>query len=367
MRHKSSRYHGKHRAPSGYDFQAISISGGRKAARAFTLSFAVALGSSSPVMAGADEIDDLMEEMEGLARDVSAKSEKVKGLEEDLKESRKQLRESKKDASVADGEAENAAKQLEKQRERVNKLAKKRYSGLNMDPLTASLNADDPHAAADRISFMASLSRDADNDLKRLNAAAKNAEREREEADEAVNDAAAAKAELEKKYQKLVKERDELKDEIEEIEKRVDSLNEEQREEWEQQNNPVELDDADKKKLLEKSEHADGVVGAALSKIGSPYGWGATGPNTFDCSGLMYWAYQQQGKSIPRTSQAQIAGGTPVPLSELQPGDIIGYFPGVTHVGMYIGDGQIVHASTYGIPVQVVPLHSMPVSGAVRF
>ena len=56
-----------------------------------------------------------------------------------------------------------------------------------------------------------------------------------------------------------------------------------------------------------------------------------------------------------------------MPLSEVQPGDIIGYYPGVTHVGMYVGNGQVVHASDYGIPVQVVPMNSMPVQGAVRY
>ena len=81
----------------------------------------------------------------------------------------------------------------------------------------------------------------------------------------------------------------------------------------------------------------------------------------------MVWAYAQEGKSIPRTSQAQLSGGTPVPMDQLEPGDVIGYYPGVTHVGMYIGDGQVVHASTYGVPVQVVPVDSMPVQGAVRF
>ena len=81
----------------------------------------------------------------------------------------------------------------------------------------------------------------------------------------------------------------------------------------------------------------------------------------------MVWAYQQVGKSIPRTSQAQLAGGQPVSIDALQPGDVIAYFPGATHVGMYIGDGKIVHASDYGIPVQVVPADSMPIAGAVRY
>ena len=116
-----------------------------------------------------------------------------------------------------------------------------------------------------------------------------------------------------------------------------------------------------------KRQVADGAASAALSKLGAPYGWGAAGPDQFDCSGLMFWAYQQIGKSIPRTSQAQIAGGTSVPLEDLQPGDIVGYYPGVTHVGMYIGNGQVVHASTYGVPVQVVPLKSMPITGTARY
>lgn len=104
-----------------------------------------------------------------------------------------------------------------------------------------------------------------------------------------------------------------------------------------------------------------------MSKLGAPYSWGGVGPDAFDCSGLIFWAYQQQGKSIPRTSQAQMSGGTSVSRAELQPGDVVGYFPGATHVGLYIGDGMIVHASDYGIPVQVVPVDSMPWHGASRF
>lgn len=109
------------------------------------------------------------------------------------------------------------------------------------------------------------------------------------------------------------------------------------------------------------------VVDAALSRIGSPYVWGATGPDSFDCSGLTSWAFAQAGKSIPRTSQAQISSGTPVSLDNLQPGDLIGYYSGVTHVAMYIGNGQVVHASTYGVPVGIDDLHHAPISGMVRY
>ena len=77
-------------------------------------------------------------------------------------------------------------------------------------------------------------------------------------------------------------------------------------------------------------------------------------------------SYAQVGKSVPRVSDAQIWGGTPVSLEELQPGDVVGYSGG-GHVGIYIGDGQVVHAPTTGQTVTVIGLHDMPVVGASRY
>lgn len=109
------------------------------------------------------------------------------------------------------------------------------------------------------------------------------------------------------------------------------------------------------------------IADAAMSKQGAPYVWGATGPSSFDCSGLTSWAYNQVGKAIPRTSGAQASGGTPVSLNALQPGDIISYYSGASHVAIYIGDGKIVHAVNEGTPVQVNDINYMPINNAVRF
>lgn len=109
------------------------------------------------------------------------------------------------------------------------------------------------------------------------------------------------------------------------------------------------------------------IADAALSKQGAPYAWGATGPDAFDCSGLTSWAHEQAGKSIPRTSGEQAAAGTPVSLDSLQPGDIVSYYSGASHVGIYIGGGQTVSALNSGTPVKVHDLHYMPVNNAVRF
>ncbi|HEY7051997.1 MAG TPA: peptidoglycan hydrolase RipC [Mycobacterium sp.] len=109
------------------------------------------------------------------------------------------------------------------------------------------------------------------------------------------------------------------------------------------------------------------VVQAALSRIGSPYSWGAAGPNAFDCSGLVMWSFQQAGISLPHSSQALAQGGQPVDLSQMQPGDLVTYYSDASHVGLYIGDGMIVHASTYGQPVKVAPVGNAPIYNVRRY
>ncbi|RIJ76349.1 NlpC/P60 family protein [Nakamurella silvestris] len=98
------------------------------------------------------------------------------------------------------------------------------------------------------------------------------------------------------------------------------------------------------------------AVAAALSAEGLPYVWGAVGPDTFDCSGLMMWAWAKAGINIPRTSSEQY-GLPEVPLDQLQPGDLVTYYSPVTHVGMYIGAGLVIHASTEGVPIKVADLY----------
>jgi cell wall-associated NlpC family hydrolase len=109
------------------------------------------------------------------------------------------------------------------------------------------------------------------------------------------------------------------------------------------------------------------VVQAALTRVGSPYSWGATGPDAFDCSGLIKWAFLQNGKSLPRSSQALAQGGQAVAVSDMQPGDIVTFYGDVSHAGIYIGDGMMVHASTFGTPVKVAPISSAPIHNVRRY
>ncbi len=114
------------------------------------------------------------------------------------------------------------------------------------------------------------------------------------------------------------------------------------------------------------SERAAQAANIALAQAGKSYVWGATGPNSFDCSGLMIYAYSQVGISLPRTSGAQYNAGTAVSRSDLQPGDLVFYYSGISHVGMYIGNGQIIHAANPSSGVRVAGLDSMPYMGARR-
>lgn len=98
------------------------------------------------------------------------------------------------------------------------------------------------------------------------------------------------------------------------------------------------------------------VVQAALTQVGSPYVWGGAAPGGFDCSGLVMWAFQQAGIALPHSSQALARGGQPVSLGDLQPGDVLTFYSDASHTGIYVGDGMMIHSSTYGQPVRVVPM-----------
>jgi cell wall-associated NlpC family hydrolase len=114
------------------------------------------------------------------------------------------------------------------------------------------------------------------------------------------------------------------------------------------------------------SEQGKKAVKFATDQIGKPYLWGAEGPGSFDCSGLTSQAWLAAGHGIPRTSQEQWAQLPHVAIKDMRPGDLIIYFADATHVGMYIGDGAIVHAPRPGRNVTITGAGSMPILGIVR-
>lgn len=108
------------------------------------------------------------------------------------------------------------------------------------------------------------------------------------------------------------------------------------------------------------------AVQAATAQVGKPYVWGAAGPSSFDCSGLMLWAYAQEGVAIPRVAADQQAWATPVPISQLVPGDLVFFGKPAHHVGMYVGGGLMVDAPHTGAYVGVVPIWWSDLAGFGR-
>ena len=105
---------------------------------------------------------------------------------------------------------------------------------------------------------------------------------------------------------------------------------------------------------------------AAISRLGYPYVWGAAGPTQFDCSGLVMWAYQQVGISLPHYTGSQWNSGVHVARNDLEPGDLVFFFPNISHVGMYIGNGMMIDAPNFGEDVKVEPIYWSAFVGAVR-
>ncbi|MFX0572935.1 C40 family peptidase [Nocardia nepalensis] len=110
-----------------------------------------------------------------------------------------------------------------------------------------------------------------------------------------------------------------------------------------------------------------GALAAATTQIGKPYEWGGTGPFTWDCSGLVQWAFRQVGVHLPRTTYQQAKVGAAVPFAALSLGDVVILNDDASHVGIYAGRGQILDAHDWGIPVGLHPLSEFDIYTIRRF
>ncbi|WP_069171100.1 C40 family peptidase [Streptomyces griseus] len=111
---------------------------------------------------------------------------------------------------------------------------------------------------------------------------------------------------------------------------------------------------------------ADQVLAFARAQIGKPYVWGATGPSSYDCSGLTQAAWRAAGVDLPRTTWDQVKVGTRVATADLLPGDLVFFYDDISHVGIYKGDGMMIHAPKPGANVREESIYYMPIYGSVR-
>ncbi|MET9956398.1 NlpC/P60 family protein [Streptomyces sp. NPDC006339] len=250
---------------------------------------------------------------------------------------------------------------LARGQERINRMrgalgsvAGAQYRSGGMDPALALLLSSDPDSYLERASVL-------DRATARQGAALGELRRELRELAQERTEASRALAELERSRAEVAKHKRTVERKLAEARRVLAALSAEERASFERASR------SGREALGEElpplgdlgPSRAAAAVIAARSAIGKPYVWGATGPSAFDCSGLMVWSYRQAGIALPRTSQAQRNAGRRVPLSQAQPGDLVTYRGDASHVAIYAGNGQVIHAPYPGARVRYDPVNMM--------
>ncbi|MFF5936388.1 NlpC/P60 family protein [Streptomyces sp. NPDC012508] len=254
--------------------------------------------------------------------------------------------------SVARGQ-----ERINRMRGALGSVAGAQYRSGGIDPALALLLSSDPDSYLDRASVLDRVTARQSLALGQLQHEQRRLNQERTEAGRLL-------AELERSRTQVARHKRTVERKLAEARRLLQSLTAEERADFEGRASRSGRDglEAELPPLADlgpASSRAAAAVIAARSAIGKPYVWGATGPSAFDCSGLMVWSYRQAGISLPRTSAAQRYAGRQVPLSQAQPGDLVTYRGDASHVGIYAGDGQVIHAPYPGARVRYDPVGMM--------
>ncbi|QEV17691.1 C40 family peptidase [Streptomyces alboniger] len=264
-------------------------------------------------------------------------------------------------------QVERARDSIARGQERINQmrgalgaLAGAQYREGGIDPTLQLMLSSDPEGYLDKATALDRVSTRQAGQLTDLRQAQRGLAQQRTEAGRKL-------AELEKSRAVVARHKRLVENKLAQARRLLNSLPSEEREAYDRSSRSG----AGRAELPElggapSSSRAAAAIAAARSAIGRPYVWGANGPSGFDCSGLMQWSYAQAGVGLPRTSQAQRYAGRQVPLAQAQPGDLVTYRDDASHIGMYMGNGQVVHAPYPGAPVRYDPVGMMPVSSVTR-
>ncbi len=321
---------------------------GRK--RLITVLSALALAAAVgfvPGSAQADpEIDDVQKRVDRLYHEAEQASERYNDAKLELTELRNDLDSLKADESRQDD-------RLEGVREQVQDSILRQYQGEHLTAMGEVVVSDDPNAFLSQLSTMSAY-----NDLQSQLFADYSREAKaldiREEATQKRLDSV---AEIE---DQLAKEKATIDEKLAEAETLLDRLKAEEREAMLSRGSNVRMPS------VPVSGRAAAAVNYAMGQVGDAYVYGAAGPDAYDCSGLTMASWAQAGVALPHSSSAQYGSGPHIPTGALQPGDLVFYYNPISHVGMYIGNGMIVHAANPSTGVRVAGLYSMPYTGAVR-
>ncbi len=256
------------------------------------------------------------------------------------------------DAAAATATADQARSAQQAFRAQVDRLTSATFEGVRISSLTAMLISDSPQQFMEQMSALDVLAVSNRSAMDKLSDAVARTEQAETAATDAETRAAVAELDAGRIAGDVAQARIEMGRRIDVVQARLGRLTPDELARYSSEGfTDFPLDIA-----------GDGLgvraLRAALTRQGAPYVWGAEGPGTFDCSGLMLWAYRQAGVSLPRGSWDQARIGTPV-VSGLMPGDLIALYSPVSHIGMYVGNGLYLHAPQSGDVVKVarVPWH----------
>ncbi|NGO13278.1 hypothetical protein G5C60_38205 [Streptomyces sp. HC44] len=334
---------GSHRrpAPSGLD------RGARSATLCVLSAAAAALGL---VPADATPQDETRAEVDRLY----AEAEKATEAHNKADERADTLREK---VTTAQDRIARQQDRINTMRDALGSLAGAQYRSGGLDPSLALLFSDDPDDYLDKAAVLNRISARQAGALKDLQTAMRDLSQERQEATRDL-------AELEKSRQAVARHKRTVERKLAKARQILNAMPDSERAAYDRASRSGHVPGLGG--AVPPSARAAAAVAAARSVVGRPYVWGANGPSGFDCSGLTQWSYAQAGVGLPRTSQAQAGAGRQVPLSQAQPGDLVTYRDDASHIGMYMGNGQVIHAPYPGAPVRYDPVGMMPISSVTR-
>ncbi|WP_448615228.1 NlpC/P60 family protein [Modestobacter sp. URMC 112] len=303
---------------------------------------------------------------------VAARAHDLEVVTEDFNDARVQLEAQQAEAAEAAEQVEAADAAVGDARDKVREVARSAYTGDQLSTLQAMLTSGSADELLDRVGTLDTIAQHNNGVLGAAQEATEAAAASKAAADQA---AAEAKAQVDR----VAAQQTALQSQIAEYQADLARLTAEEQQRAaelaERQHAAAPADDrsapaASRSTTRQQaappppvaaagSGAARTAVDTAMAQLGDPYVWAAAGPNAFDCSGLTQFAFAAAGVSLPHSSRAQAGMGSPVPLSALQPGDLLFFYSPVSHVGMYIGNGQMVHASTSGQPVKIGSINSM--------
>ncbi|TFV79136.1 NlpC/P60 family protein [Blastococcus sp. CT_GayMR19] len=280
----------------------------------------------------------------------SAADHELEVVTEQLNEAKVALETQQAAAAAAQQAAAEAQSQLDALDGQIRMLARTVYTGDSLSELDMMLTSDSAEEFVSQLGTLDAIAGHTNDLVTEIGHVSEKAVTAQAAADKATAEAQAA-------VDSIAAQQAELQEKVEDYQRQYAALTAPQQEEVSRAHAGEAM--AAPSGVIAPSQAAQVAVDTALAQVGDPYVWGAGGPNAFDCSGLTQYAYSAAGVSLPHSSRSQAGMGQAVSRDQLQPGDLLFYYSPTSHVAMYIGNGQMVHASTSSKPVMVASFNSM--------